>query len=96
MPKRPLFCHHIKKTWSTVFEIWLPKTGHFFVMGIAQNIISLRSVGNCFAISSSAPLRSKKRGLLCVRLAFSPESADTLLVFYLRERSSSVCLSNYL
>jgi hypothetical protein len=24
------------------------------VMGIAQNIISLRSVGNCFAISSSA------------------------------------------
>jgi hypothetical protein len=30
------------------------KNGHFSVMGIAQNIISLRSVGNCFAISSSA------------------------------------------
>jgi hypothetical protein len=30
------------------------KRGHFSVMCIAQNIISLRSLGNCFAISSSA------------------------------------------
>jgi hypothetical protein len=41
-PKRPLFCHHMQKK------------GHFSVMGIAQNIVSLRSVGNSFAISSSA------------------------------------------
>jgi hypothetical protein len=36
----------------------MQKKGKFSVMGIAQNIISLRSVGNCFAISSSATFES--------------------------------------
>jgi hypothetical protein len=51
-PKRPLFCHHMQKK------------GHFSVMCIAQNIISLRSLGNCFATPSEIasqfppPLRS--------------------------------------